>query len=95
MSLLLVDETKCQKDGLCAKECPLAIIRLKDRESFPELIPGGENLCNRCGHCVAVCPQAALTHVEIPLMDCPPLRNDLVISEAQAGQFLRSRRSIR
>ena len=35
MGLLIVDESKCQKDGICAKECPMAIIRLKDKESYP------------------------------------------------------------
>jgi hypothetical protein len=41
MGLLIVDESKCKKDGICAKECPMAIIRLQDKESYPELIAGG------------------------------------------------------
>ena len=95
MGLLIVDEDKCQKDGLCAKECPMAIILLQDKESYPELVTGGELLCNLCGHCVAVCPHGALSHSRVPLADCPPLQKDLVINEDQAIQFLRSRRSIR
>ena len=95
MGLLIVDQDKCQKDGLCAKECPMAIILLQDKESYPELVPGGELLCNLCGHCVAVCPHGALSHTQVPLADCPPLKKDLVINEEQAVQFLRSRRSIR
>ena len=73
----------------------MAIIRLQDKESYPELVPGGEQLCNLCGHCVAICPHGALSHTQIPLADCPPLHKELVISEEQAVQFLRSRRSIR
>jgi nitroreductase/ferredoxin len=95
MGLIIVDESKCRKDGLCAKECPMAIILLQDKESYPELVPGGELLCTLCGHCVAICPHGALSHTKVPLADCPPLRKDLVISEEQAVQFLRSRRSIR
>jgi len=95
MGLLIVDESKCKKDGICAKECPMAIIRQKDKESCPELVPGGELLCNLCGHCVAVCPPGALSHTQVPLADCPPLQKDLVINQEQAVQFLRSRRSIR
>lgn len=93
--MLQVNEEKCKKDGLCAKDCPAAIIRLKDKESFPEMIPGGEALCIQCGHCVAVCPHGALSHTRIPLENCPPIRKELVIDEEQAVQFLRSRRSVR
>ncbi|NQU15958.1 MAG: 4Fe-4S binding protein [Desulfobacteraceae bacterium] len=35
MGLLIIDENKCKKDGICASECPMAIIKLKDDESFP------------------------------------------------------------
>jgi nitroreductase/NAD-dependent dihydropyrimidine dehydrogenase PreA subunit len=95
MGLLIVDESKCKKDGFCAKECPMAIIRLQDKESYPELIPGGEEVCTQCGHCVAVCPHGALSHALVPLESCQPIREELLISEEQAVQFLRSRRSIR
>jgi len=95
MGLLVVDESKCKKDGFCARECPMAIIRLQDKESFPEMVAGGEALCIQCGHCVAVCPHGALSHTLIPLESCQPIRKELLISEEQAVQFLRSRRSIR
>jgi nitroreductase/ferredoxin len=95
MGLLIVDEGKCKKDGLCAKECPMAIIRLEHKESYPEMIAGGEQVCTQCGHCVAVCPHGALSHTLVPLESCQPIREELIINERQAVQFLRSRRSIR
>jgi nitroreductase/NAD-dependent dihydropyrimidine dehydrogenase PreA subunit len=95
MSLLIVDESKCKQDGFCVRDCPRGIIRLKDKKSFPELVPDGESLCLICGHCVAVCPHGALSHKMVPLEDCPPIQKELVINEAQVIQFLRSRRSIR
>ena len=95
MSLLSVDESKCKQDGFCARDCPTAIIRLKDKESYPEMVPGGEQFCLTCGHCVAVCPHGALSHTKVPFEDCTPIQKELVINEAQAVQFLRSRRSIR
>ncbi len=95
MQLLINDESTCKKDGICARECPLAIIRLKDGDGFPEIVPGGEEMCLLCGHCVAVCPRGALSHAKIPLEACLPISKDLDISEDQAIQFLRSRRSIR
>ena len=95
MGLLTIDKNKCKKDGLCAADCPTVIIQLKDKESFPELVPGGEQMCLRCGHCVAICPHGALSHREVPLSKCPPIRKEVAIGPEQAEQFLRSRRSVR
>lgn len=95
MELLQIDENKCKKDGLCAAECPTAIIKLKDKESFPRIVAGGDQFCLICGHCVAVCPHGALNHARVSIEDCPPIKKELVITEEQTVQFLRSRRSIR
>jgi nitroreductase/NAD-dependent dihydropyrimidine dehydrogenase PreA subunit len=95
MGLLIVDESKCKKDGICAGECPMAIIRLQDGDGYPELVPGGDAACLTCGHCVAVCPHGALSHARVPIEECPSIKNELTINEEQAVQFLRSRRSIR
>ena len=95
MGFLRIDESKCKKDGICASECPVAIIRLKDKNSVPAIIPGREEACLICGHCVAVCPHGALSHTRVPIEACPSVEKDLVLNENQAVQFLRSRRSIR
>ncbi len=95
MGLLSIDETKCKKDGLCTKECPMVIIKLKDGDGFPEIVQGGEGICNDCGHCIAICPHGALDHARVPREESPLIEKNLEISETQAVQFLRSRRSIR
>jgi nitroreductase/ferredoxin len=95
MGLLTIDETKCKRDGLCARECPMVIIKLKDSKGFPEMVPGGEGICNSCGHCVAICPNGALSHANVPIEKSPSIKKDLEITEEQAVQFLRSRRSVR
>lgn len=95
MRLIEIDEKKCTRDGLCASDCPAGIISLKDKESLPEVIPGGEASCLVCGHCVAVCPHGALSHSRIPSEGCPDIRRDLRLDQEQVIQFLRSRRSIR
>jgi nitroreductase/ferredoxin len=95
MELFTIDESKCKKDRICASECPVRIIRLQDGNGYPELIPGGEQICMTCGHCVAVCPHGAFSHSMVPIRDSPAIKKELLISDEQAVQFLRSRRSIR
>ncbi len=93
--MISVDKEKCKRDGICAAECPMGIIRLKDHEGYPQVIPGGGQACLECGHCVAVCPHGALSHSKVPLQACPPILRELTVSHDQAVQFLRSRRSVR
>jgi nitroreductase/NAD-dependent dihydropyrimidine dehydrogenase PreA subunit len=95
MGLIVIDEQRCKKDRLCAIECPAAIIRLKKDNGFPEMVAGGEVSCIRCGHCVAVCPEGALSHKHSPVEASPPIDPKLVLTEQQAMQFLRTRRSVR
>lgn len=95
MGFLKIDESKCKKDGICVRECPMNIIQFRKDNGYPGLIAKGESICIWCGHCVAVCPYTALDHEKVPLKDCPTMRKDLGINKEQAGQFLRSRRSIR
>ena len=94
MGLLIIDISKCKRDGFCVKDCPTAIIKLGEK-GFPEIITGGEATCLDCGHCVAVCPHDALSHERIPIVRSPVIREDLRINESQALQFLRFRRSVR
>jgi nitroreductase/ferredoxin len=95
MGLLMVDQEKCCRDELCVMVCPSAIIRMSGKTGFPDIIPRGEKACIQCGHCVAVCPTGAMSHARVPLENCPPLQKERTVSEEQAVQFLRSRRSIR
>jgi nitroreductase/NAD-dependent dihydropyrimidine dehydrogenase PreA subunit len=94
MKMITIDEERCKKDGLCAAECPAVIIRLKE-DGFPEMVAGGEELCLLCGHCVAVCPEGALSHQHCTREECPPIDPKLALTERQAMQFLRTRRSVR
>ena len=95
MGLLIVDESKCKQDGICAELCPSRIIGLGGKTKIPRIPPRLEIGCIQCGHCVSVCPHGALDHRLVPAAFCPPVDPVLVIDERQAEQFLRSRRSIR
>jgi nitroreductase/NAD-dependent dihydropyrimidine dehydrogenase PreA subunit len=92
MGLLKIDASKCKRDGFCVRDCPTVVIRMPEG-AYPEITPGG--ICLDCGHCVAVCPYGALSHERIPIENSPAVLDELQVHEAQALQFLRSRRSIR
>ena len=95
MSLFSIDEQKCKRDGFCVSDCPAAIIMQKGNESCPEPVSGAEDMCIECGHCVAVCPHDAFNHHKVPFDLSPPIAEENSITQEQAVQFLRSRRSIR
>jgi nitroreductase/NAD-dependent dihydropyrimidine dehydrogenase PreA subunit len=94
MRLLEVDENSCNRDGICAAVCPMELIELK-KGGFPAPTDDAEDLCIRCGHCVAACPTGSLLHREMPAADFPPVREDYRLTPEHSEYFLRSRRSIR
>lgn len=95
MSLFIVDQKKCKRDGICAAVCPGQIIVQSDKKAFPSLLEHGEEFCINCGHCVAACPHGAITLAAMPLPDCPPIEKDLLPEAGTVKQLLLSRRSIR
>jgi nitroreductase/NAD-dependent dihydropyrimidine dehydrogenase PreA subunit len=95
MSLLNIDREKCHRDGICAAVCPARIIGWKRAEDYPEMVPGGDEICISCGHCVAVCPHGAMNHKRITASDCPPVRKEWLLGPEQTEHFLRNRRSTR
>jgi nitroreductase len=62
-----------------------------DKENGPQSI---REFCISCGHCVAVCPNAAIDNINAPRAKQVP-DNYPTLGAAQAAHFLRSRRSVR
>ena len=54
-----VDQDKCDNCGLCSSECPVLII--SNKTEFPTIKEGKEENCLKCQHCLAVCPQGAIS----------------------------------
>jgi len=94
MQTIAIDREKCKKDGICVAECPFGLFR-DTGEKIPEVIEGAGELCINCGHCVAVCPGAAITVSGVGADTCEPVDKDLTVSREQAVQLFKSRRSIR
>lgn len=55
-----VTENRCVKCGLCAKDCPVSIIKMKSG-GYPMIPAEKEQECIKCQHCLAVCPTGALS----------------------------------
>jgi nitroreductase/NAD-dependent dihydropyrimidine dehydrogenase PreA subunit len=95
MNLMTIDKEKCNQDGLCVAECPKRIILLDPMEKYPAPLPGFEEDCLKCGHCVTICPTGALSLDWLSPENCTPIIDELRVAPEQAEQFLRGRRSIR
>ncbi len=91
MNLITVDEKKCIKCELCIKECPVSVLKMG--ENGPEEIANAT--CIACGHCVAICPNAAIDNEKTPLVQQVDTKDFHKLNSQQAEHFLRSRRSIR
>jgi nitroreductase/NAD-dependent dihydropyrimidine dehydrogenase PreA subunit len=92
--LISVNTERCKRDGICVEICPIGILVL-DPASGPKTRSGMGQFCIECGHCVAVCPHAALDNVRNPLARQAEVGRYPVLEADDALAFLRSRRSIR
>jgi nitroreductase/NAD-dependent dihydropyrimidine dehydrogenase PreA subunit len=92
MTLITVNHDTCTKCGFCAVPCRIIYFK---RGSYPRQLPGTDEFCLRCGHCVGLCPTGSLTHSEMPSDQTPLIDKSLEISFEQCTQLIKSRRSIR
>ena len=95
MSPFSIDTEKCNRDGICVRACPTAVIELTSPNELPVPVKDFEDYCLACGHCVAVCPTGAFSLDWLKTGQCAAISKELVLRREAAEQFLRSRRSIR
>jgi nitroreductase/NAD-dependent dihydropyrimidine dehydrogenase PreA subunit len=92
--IITIDPVKCTTCGYCSDECPARIFRISESDESPKkLSVQFSESCNRCGHCVAICPHGAISHSELTgdfAQFLPPL-----ISPEHLTDLLLSRRSTR
>lgn len=93
MPKIIIDHALCKKDGMCARVCPDNIIVQREKLTIPEIVE--DSYCISCGHCAAVCPSDAIIHSEFPKGAINPIRIEIMPSEEQVIELIKSRRSIR
>lgn len=89
MNPILVNEEKCVGCELCVKDCPSSYLYIENGKAHTNT--GG---CLECGHCYAICPQAAITmtgydfpeEASVPMTEIP---SDTLLSA------MKSRRTVR
>lgn len=87
-----IDEQKCTKCGLCAKDCVTGVIAMDD--GFPYIPTEREEGCLKCQHCLAVCPTGALSILGKTPEQSRPLQGNLPVPD-QLETLIKGRRSIR
>ena len=88
--MILIDREKCVGCGVCINDCIAQIIKIDDGKAIAE----GE--CLHCGHCVAICPENAVSIPEYDMEDVEEY--DAEMFDIDAAKLLRSikfRRSVR
>jgi Fe-S-cluster-containing hydrogenase component 2 len=88
-----VDQHKCIRCGECVNECPVNILVIGDQTPF--VADGREGDCIGCQHCLAVCPEGAVSVLGLRPADSIVLPGTELPSFEQIDRLIRGRRSIR
>lgn len=88
--MLNFSRRKCNGCGLCVRDCVIFhSIALDETKKASKILPG----CNSCYHCVAICPQGAITVDDLELAEKRKYKSTFTSSEYL--DFLKNKRSIR
>lgn len=94
MLLFTVRADRCDRCARCVEDCPAGIIRMTD-EALPSVAPDDEEQCLECQHCLAACPQAAISVFGLSPDQSLPLAPGDLPSLQQMTLLVRGRRSYR
>jgi nitroreductase/Pyruvate/2-oxoacid:ferredoxin oxidoreductase delta subunit len=84
------DEAKCSRCMLCVRDCTGSVLR--NVNGLPRAVE--PEWCNLCSHCIAVCPQDAVTHTGLDANQIRPVDPGWFDPEHYRA-IVQSRRSVR
>lgn len=93
ISRIQIDRERCDGEGLCLRVCTAGVFEDGGDGACPVAAYPAE--CFFCGHCVAVCPSAAITHHGMDMDNFPEVCPEMAIDAHRLLHFMRSRRSVR
>ncbi len=95
MSIIGINKEKCSSCTLCIRECRRGYFYAKEDGTIE--FSDESNLCNMCGHCVAICPENCILLRDLDDVDTYPGIDapETIIGHEKMYQFLRAKRSIR
>lgn len=89
-----VNHSSCSRCGLCVKDCVATVIDLDDF-GFPRVLAERESECVFCQHCLAICPDGAVSIRGVQPADSPRVTPELLPRLEQMEHLVRVRRSVR
>ncbi len=87
------DQKKCIRCGSCVNDCPVNILVIGDGTPFVADGRGAD--CIGCQHCLAVCPEGAVSVLGLQPDDSYLLEGADLPTQPQIDRLLKGRRSIR
>lgn len=90
--MIQINQNRCTGCGLCVSDCATGKLRLEKGCAYI----GAEDYCIKCGHCIAICPQAAVSITDYDMNEVLPYnREDFSLDADHFLNFIKFRRSTR
>jgi len=91
MNLIKINKEKCKKCSLCIDVCGMDVI-LAGSDGYPEI--NDKSICNFCGHCIAICPNNAVSNNQMDMKNFKEINYKKINPEDMYNFFI-LKRSIR
>jgi nitroreductase/NAD-dependent dihydropyrimidine dehydrogenase PreA subunit len=95
MTTILVDKDLCNRCGICAEVCPMAIVIPASETTLPVVSDAVTGMCIQCGHCEVSCPSEALLLNVHPDEKVPLPPGAGTTTAENMAYYLKKRRSVR
>ena len=90
---LNVNTELCKRERFLCRGVSSWVVHRQTTDAFPSYGKGEEELCIKCGHCVAVCPEGALSVEDVPPQRCMPVQRKRFSIRSTSNIFSGFRRS--